>query len=493
MTHLSRRNMLQTMAALGAMTSISSPAFAKLVSANQPDWALGWRNPVKHSLKTPKLKLVSGKMPKGLSGTFYRNGPAVQERGGFRMDHWFDGDGMVQRFGINADGVSHTGRMVETELYLKNEKEDRMTGGGFGTSVPNPFPLTGPDSVNAANTSVLPIGGDLLALWEGGSAHRMDPVTLKTHGTKSWGKDMDGMPFSAHPKVDVDGTVWNFGQDVFGERLIVYRIKPDGSLHSMKLIKDVPGGMIHDFCITERHLIFVAPSFRAVRSSPTFLGRFKYLKDAPQHVVVLDKDDLTSRRDFELPPGFQFHYGNAYTDANGDVHFSVCTGDARFVSEGARDVLRGKTPAQSPVNLCHAVLKVDGTAQITDMISELGDHEFPQFNPRYVGRKARYLYTVGKSNKDRPGHSAILKHDLQTGDIQSHDYGAKTFAEEHLFIPKNDAVEDAGWLVGTSLDYVNKVTRVNILDAQNISDGPIAVFELPYALPLGFHGSWLKA
>ena len=493
MTHISRRNMLQTMAALGVMTSISSPAFAKLASDTQQDWALGWRNPLKHSLKTPQLKLVSGKMPKGLSGTFYRNGPAVQERGGFRMDHWFDGDGMVQHFGINADGISHTGRMVETELYLKNEKEDRMTGGGFGTSVPNPSPVRGPDSVNAANTSVLPIGGELLALWEGGSAHRMDPITLKTHGTKSWGKDMGGMPFSAHPKVDVDGTVWNFGQDVFGERLIVYRIKPDGSLHSMKLIKDVPGGMIHDFCITERHIIFVAPSFRAVRHSPTFLGRFKYLKDAPQHVIVLDKDDLTSRRDFELSPGFQFHYGNAYTDANGDIHFSVCTGDDRFVSEGARDVLRGKTPAQSPVNLCHAILKVDGTAQITDIISELGDHEFPQFNPRYVGRKARYLYTVGKSNKDRPGHSAILKHDLQTGDIQSHDYGTKTFAEEHLFIPKMNEEEDGGWLVGTSLDYANKVTRLNILDAQKISDGPIAVFELPYALPLGFHGAWLKA
>lgn len=70
--------------------------------------------------------------------------------------------------------------------------------------------------------------------------------------------------------------------------------------------------------------------------------------------------------------------------------------------------------------------------------------------------------------------------------------GAKTFAEEHIFVPKMNGAEDGGWLVGTSLDYAAKVTRLNVLDAQNISDGPIAVFELPYALPLGFHGAWLK-
>lgn len=493
MTHLSRRHMLQSLTALGGLAAMSSPALAKGQAPLSPDWALGWRNPVKHQLATRRLKLVSGKMPKGLSGTLYRNGPAVQERGGFRMNHWFDGDGMVQRFHLSDEGVSHIGRMTETESYLQSEKAGRMTAGGFGTRVPNPAPVTGPDSVNVGNTSVLPVGGELLALWEGGSAHRLDLETLETRGVKTWGADMAGLPFSAHPKVDQDGTVWNFGQDIFGQRLIVYRIKPDGTLHSMKLINDVPGGMIHDFCITQKHLIFVAPSFRAVKASNTYLGRFKYLKDAPQHVVVLDKDDLSVRKDYELPPGFQFHYGNAYAETNGDIRFSVCTGDDKFVSQGAKDVMRGHVPAESPVRLCHAVLKGDGSAQITDEITQMGDHEFPQFNADFVGRKARYLYTVGTSHKNRPGQSAILKHDLETGDIQSHDYGAKAFAEEHLFVSKGDAQEDAGWLIGTSLDFAAKVTRLNVLDAQNIADGPVAEFELPYALPLGFHGAWLGA
>jgi len=84
MTTLSRRHMIQGLTALSGMAAMNSPALAKRAGMSQPDWALGWRNPLQHALETPQLKLVSGKMPKGLSGTFYRNGPAVFERDGFR-------------------------------------------------------------------------------------------------------------------------------------------------------------------------------------------------------------------------------------------------------------------------------------------------------------------------------------------------------------------------------------------------------------------------
>lgn len=43
-------------------------------------------------------------------------------------------------------------------------------------------PISSPDSLNAANTSVLATGGELLALWEGGSAYRLAPDSLETLG-----------------------------------------------------------------------------------------------------------------------------------------------------------------------------------------------------------------------------------------------------------------------------------------------------------------------
>lgn len=430
-------------------------------------------------------------MPTGLSGTFYRNGPALFERDGLRLHHWFDGDGMVHAYHISEDGVSHTGRMVRTDKYMREEKAGRFLASAFGTKIENPAPIKGPDDFNAANTSVLPIGGEVLALWEGGSAYRMDASTLETLGAKTWGKGLKGMPFSAHPKVDTDGTVWNFGQDVFQNRLLIYKISASGKLAGVHLLKNVAPGMIHDFCMTKKHLIFVVPSFQAVQKSDVFLGKFKYLPKEGQRVIVVEKDDLDARREYELPPGFQFHYGNAWEDNIGDIRFSVCAGDDSFITKGAIAVMRGEQFESTPTYLAHVVLHKNGNARVEKVSKERAAHEFPQFNSNVMGENARYLYTVGDSYDNSPGQSSILKHDLVGGKITGHNYGQSAIVEEHLFIPRSGATrEDDGWLIGTTLNLKTQRTRLNILDAAHIESGPLCVLELPYAVPLGFHGAW---
>ena len=500
----SRRNALQTLAAasaLGALAGCGVSASTKLStidsyarSAKKNPWALGWRSAPAADLATPDVKLVFGKIPAKLKGTFYRNGPALFERDGLRLEHWFGGDGMVHAYNIGGGKVSHTGRMVRTEKYQREEKAGRFLASAFGTKIENPGPVTGPDDINAANTSVLPLGGELLALWEGGSAYMLDDTTLETIGVKTWASELKGMPFSAHPKVDIDGTVWNFGQDAFGSRLIVYKIAKSGKLAGMHLLKDVPAGMIHDFCMTKKHLIFVAPSFRAVQKADTFFGTFKWLANESQRVIVVEKDNLDNRREYDLPPGFQFHYGNAWEDKSGDIRFSVCTGDSGFVQRGATALMRGETFDVNPARLAHVVLRKNGSAKIESILDERATHEFPQFNTRFQGSNARYLYTVGDQTKSGVGPMSVLKHDLNTGKISGHNYGKYSLAEEHLFIPRPGAVrEDGGWLVGTSLNLKTKATRLNILDAARLEDGPLAVLELPYAVPLGFHGAWKGA
>ncbi|MCF6274709.1 MAG: carotenoid oxygenase family protein [Robiginitomaculum sp.] len=501
--HFSRRQALQTIgggAALGVLAGCGVKAGALSVSdsyaksAKKHPWTLGWRSTPARDLATPDMKLVSGKMPKGLSGTFYRNGPALFERDGIRLEHWFDGDGMVHAYNIDDGNVSHTGRMVRTGKYEREEKAGQFMVSAFGTKIENPAPITGPDDVNTANTSVLPIGGELLALWEGGSAYRLDDTTLETIGSKTWAAELKGMPFSAHPKIETDGSVWNFGQDVFGKRMLIYKISASGKLTGMHLMKNVPGGMIHDFCMTKKHLIFVVPSFQAVQKSDTFIGMFKWLPQESQRVIVVEKDNLDNRREFELPPGFQFHYGNAWEDKSGDIRFSACTGDSGFIEKGARAVMRGETFNTTPVQLAHMVLRKNGNAEISSALSDRATHEFPQFNARVQGTNARYLYTVGDNHKNQVGQMSMLKHDLESGKITSHNYGTHSIVEEHLFIPRPGGIrEDDGWLTGTSLNLKTKATRLNILNAARLEDGPLAVLELPYALPLGFHGAWKGA
>jgi carotenoid cleavage dioxygenase-like enzyme len=493
MTHYNRRNILKAFGALTAASALPMPVMAK--TASKPDWFIGWQNPAKHRLETASLRKVSGNLPAELSGTFYRNGPAIHERAGKRMHHWFDGEGMMQSFKLGDGQVSHLGRMIETDLYKQNEAAGEFTVGGFGTHIDAGYPMRGPDSANAANTSVLPIGDEVWALWEGGSAYRLKADSLETIGSKVWTEGLRGMPFSAHPRIDKKGNIWNFGQSVQMQALVIYKLSPSGELLASKLIKDVPGGMIHDFCITDRKLIFVAPSFRAVKHGKFYLDMFEYQKDAPQRVVVLDMDDLDDRQDYDLPPGFQFHFGNAYADKSGDIRFTLCLTDKDdIVSRGAKAWMRGELDESGKTVLHEAVLKTNGSASIAPVTDKAATHEFPQFNKAYGGRSAQYLYTLGNSSKNHPGETAVLRHDLKSGDLQSYDYGATVMLEEHLFIGAETARnEDDGWLIGTTLDYKTKKTRLNVLRADRLSDGPIAVFELPYALPLGFHGAWKGA
>ena len=465
---------------------------SKVNTTNQPDWAIGYQDAVAHELETESLELVYGKLPSDLRGRFYRNGPALFERDGLKMNHWFDGDGMLQMFEIESGNVRHKGSMLKTTKYLSDSKAGRFTTNNFATTVPDPSPILGPDDMNVSNTSVMSVGGEMFALWEGGSAFQVDPLTLSPLGSKTWGDGLKGMPFSAHPKFERDGSLWNFGQDVFSERLIIYRISATGQLMKVDLLPDVPGGMIHDFCMTDKHLVFVVPSFRVTQRAATFLDMFSWQAQQAQDVIVVDKNDLSNRRQYELPPGFQFHFGNAYEE-NGDIIYSACVGNDRFVTAGARDVLNGRMPERADTQLMTMRLAKNGSAKVVNEISALAEHEFPQFNPLYQGRRAQYLYTIGKSYPDRAGESAIIKHDLDNGDYDFYDYGEHHIAEEHLFVPRSSqASEDDGYLIGTALDFKNQRTQLNVLDAKNIKAGPIAVLRLPYYLPVGFHGAWVN-
>jgi all-trans-8'-apo-beta-carotenal 15,15'-oxygenase len=56
---------------------------------------------------------IEGQIPAQLSGTLYRNGPALFENFGRRYEHWFDGDGAVgavRLSGGKAEGAGAVGR-----------------------------------------------------------------------------------------------------------------------------------------------------------------------------------------------------------------------------------------------------------------------------------------------------------------------------------------------------------------------------------------------
>ena len=205
-TILDRRQMMGGAVALSALAL----PHTTLAATARPDWFVSVGD-VAADVPQQTLTRLHGRVPDGLDGTLYRNGPARFRRGGSASGHWFDGDGLIRAWSIRERVATLTARFVDTPKRRLEEQAGAMVQPGFGTLSRAGSHVTSADDTNAANTSVIAAGGRLLALWEAGSAFAVDPVSLATTGAEVFRPDLAGMLFRAHPRVEPDGRIWNLG------------------------------------------------------------------------------------------------------------------------------------------------------------------------------------------------------------------------------------------------------------------------------------------
>lgn len=433
---------------------------------------------------------VQGRLPAALRGTLYRNGPGLLERAGQRYRHWFDGDGLVQAWRFGPEGVSHQARFVQTRKFRAEQQAGEFLLPAFGTAIPPRAPVRGPDDLNTANTSVTVQGGRLYALWEGGSATELDPFSLRTLGPKTWAPELAGMPFSAHPKREPDGTLWNFG--TFAGKLALYQIGADGRLLRQQVLDLAQAPMVHDFAVTQRFLVFLLPPLRldmaAVRAGASMAGSLRWDEGAPNRVLVIDKATLQPLAQLEASAELLFHFGNAWDDGQGQIRLDyVSTDRAHFLDGDFNRMLQGHeaspvTPAQP------RLMHIDLPGRRVRVQARREQVEFPQVDPRVVGQRYRYLY-YPEALEASWGHGAVLRLDLQRERHDRFDFGRGVIVEEQLLVPKpGSRREGEGWLIGTGFDAGRQRSFCSVFDAEAISAGPLATVWLPYWAPLGFHG-----
>jgi carotenoid cleavage dioxygenase len=505
-----RRRLLQGLAAAGL-----GPAFVGVAAAKPAEAAPVRARLAANPLLTPLRGVddrtgqrdtasvaTQGRWPDALRGRFYRNGPALFERAGQRYHHWFDGDGMVQQFTLDGGRISHRGRLVQTSKLQAEREAGRFLFNALGTTIDGGPPITGPDSVNPANTNALEHAGRVLAMWEGGSAYGLDPADLSTQGPVSWRADLAGLPFTAHPKVDAAGHLWNIG--TMGRHLLAWQIGPDGRLVKFQHGESpYAAGMVHDMAVTERYLVVPLPPVKLDFGKPTGGGPRRFAMDPgePLRILVMDKADIRRRRVFELPPQMVFHVGNAHEPGDGTVVLSfVGAPDAWFLDRGAVALMAGEPTPPGELQLVVARLDmVSGRAQTE---SHAGTVEFPRIDPRRIGlggAGAAQWLLCGAGWKTSEGRNSALLHGIQllhvpSGRQQRFDYGPQVVAEEHVLVPKpGRSGELDAWVLGTTFDAARQATVLNLLEAADLAAGPVAQAVLPYVLPLGFHGNFTAA
>jgi carotenoid cleavage dioxygenase len=492
-----RRSFLQA-ALAGALASgapgwlrAQTPATAFERRAAAEPWLAGWKTFGRESAG-PTAATIEGRWPGSLSGTLYRNGPGWFDRGGRRYEHWFDGDGLMRAWRIGDGKVTHTARMVATAKFTQEQRAGRFLVGAAGTYIPNAVPARNNDDFNTANTAVVKLGDRVFALWEGGSAIEVDPDTLATRGAATWRDDLVAVPFSAHPLVERDGSLWNFGSLAFfgGSGLVIWNIGADGQLRHFAMLQSPEPGYLHAFAMTPKYLVFMLVPFTMPQADGAFFARLAFSTGKACRIALVPKDSLDSPRWFEADFAMAYHFGDAFERGNEVIMRTVRHRDASEARSPMAEAVRGERPAAGPgTDLASLHLNLATGAAIWEAHGVTGI-EFPTWDERTPASQAARLFapcTVGRA--DAPYFNAVASIDADGGGLHTWRYGAKVYAEEHRFVPRPGSSRPGdGWLLGTLLDYDRGRSGVAVLDAEHVEHGPIATAWIPYTTPLGFHG-----
>jgi carotenoid cleavage dioxygenase-like enzyme len=470
-----------------AATQMDTAARAGL----RPDWSLATADFGAEFANRP-MRRIRGRAPPALSGALYRNGPGQWRRPGGEAGHWFDGDGLLRAFRVDEGRATLSARFIDTPKRRADAAAGAVVTPGFGTLARPGARVGRPDDASAANINVIERGTELWALWEAGSPMAIDPASLATKGFKTLAPGLEGMPFLAHPRIEPGGRSWNLGQS--GARAVIWRNSPDGALEASEMIDLGRASYMHDFTATDRHLIILLQPLVRERNALPFADAFAWKPELGSRVIVLDKDDLSRRRTFELPPFFFFHLGDAWSDAAGTLRFDACIdggNEGVFGVGPGRDMLQGRFAGLRPARLALITLHTDGRAELSDAGAQA---EFPRTDPRFAGAARRFTVHASGTSPARPLFQGLSVRDWRTERSRSFDFGPHQLIEEAVFVPRpGGSAEFDGWLLAPSLNLEARATELHVFDARRVDAGPICSWRADAALPVSLHGCFVQA
>jgi all-trans-8'-apo-beta-carotenal 15,15'-oxygenase len=450
------------------------------------------------------IEETEGALPDELVGTLYRNNGGKYEAGGQHIGHLFDGEGMLSMYAIEGGRVRFRTRFVQTNHFLAGLNSQGLPTRSFGTvraggALRNAFRMP----ASKGNTNVMLHAGELLAMYESGKPHALDPDTLDTRGKHDFHGAL-GSPiwvgaFSAHPKIDPKtGELYNFGFEALPRpRLKCYRVDRSGALHSLRDVHLPEAVWNHDVGLTERHMAFVLSplTFDKWQVAKFALGftsfdqMIRYTPDIGTTVVLVPRDGGKPRV-LQTDALMQFHINNAYEDGSDTVVELVeWTTPWDELNAGLRNYDRFPDVAWTTGGILTRLrITPDGRVLRERMSDEMC--EWPQFDWRLSAQAHRYTYVVSRTGSGT-ATNAVSKVDCVTGERSTHSLPDGHHLSETVFVPRaQDADEDDGWLLGQAYDPTEHRSRLVVLDARNLEAEPLFVGHLKHHIPQSYHGTF---
>ena len=459
--------------------------------------------PVNDEIVTDDLA-VDGEVPQDLTGLYVRNGPNRRFEAPGRY-HWFDGDGMLHAVRFDRGRVQYRNRWVMTDGLADEVK----AGHALWQGIKDPPRRDRPDQPlkNTSNTDIKFWNGGLVSMWYlGGAVYRCSPDDLSTRGQLALDPRLNGLPISAHSKVDEQTGEFLFF--AYGKEPPYMHYGVLGRDGQLKTFIDVPlpgPRLPHDMAVTKNFTILHdLPLFHDADALAAGRHKLAFYPELPARFGVVPRHGSTAQiRWFEASPTYLYHVGNAWEedDGHGGVEI-VMTGTPLRLPRDAHGAIDADRVARMVATLAHDFtfhewrfnLRTGRTRE--RVLDDVVNSEFPAINSAYLGRKTRYSWHVLMGHATRaeePRFCGLTRHDLLRGTCQTYHEGPQHWWSEAPFAPRDGSTaEDDGYLVNFVWDGDEQKSKVYVFDAKDVSKGPVCKITLPQRVPNGFHATWVS-
>ena len=438
-----------------------------------PPHLQGNGRPVTEEQTLTKLK-VTGSIPGELDGRYVRAGPNPLSG---TSAHPFFGDGMLHGVRLR-DGKAewYRNRYVQTP-FIKNPTIDVL----------DPSVMMDMTS-SKANTHVVGHAGKILALEEGHFPYVVDGE-LNTAGPTDFGGVLKGS-FTAHPKIcPLTGEMLAFGYSPMQPHLRYLRVSADGKLVQTENITVGGPTMMHDFNITQNHVIFMdLPAVFNLELAMSGEMPIRWDDDYPARLGVMPRNGTDAQvKWYDINPCYVFHPMNSYEDGD-----KIVLDVARF-----GHIWRSSAMDFPPPDLWRWTIDTS-TGKVSEEQIDDRSAEFPRVADSVIGLKHRYGYMMSMFDPGTPddpmsASGGILKYDREKGKRTEIEFGRGRVGGEAVFVPSADPKsEDDGYLMTYVYDANSDSSSFVIMDAATMNNAPVASIALP-RIPHGFHGSWIPA
>jgi all-trans-8'-apo-beta-carotenal 15,15'-oxygenase len=370
---------------------------------------------------------------------------------------------------------------------------------------------------HTANTRVFYWGKRLMAMWEGGQPFKLDPLALSTEGRSRLGgailKEDD--PFGSQMVYDSKQDRALFYAVTVGAKqseLCVYEFDSKFRLVDRSVTELAGCAVLNDFAATENYAVFVQPNI-AVNSMKFIMSK------EPGAVLSLEENEPATlhliprvganveAKSFSIPvdtlsSDANLQFCNAYQEGDTVVVVDAIRSDAKSLKKDSKlswpwgKSLEEYRSAASRKSLWRYTIDTQ-TGSVSKRVLYSGHCLFGVVNPAVRTQRHQYIYmTIGATGTDAAPPQGIAAVDCDTGDANVWMPEPYEFCGEPMYAPRQGqemSPDDSGYLLSVLYNGKTQESEVVVLEARDVSKGPLARIPLGVAVPHGLFGCFTTA